>query len=326
MLNKVTKIDFIKNRKYWLVAYIAIIVVGAILFAIFGAKLSIDFKGGAMFTYTYSGEIDLANAEKVIEDTLGKDVTVSESTGYNSDVKKLVITLVADEAVSVETQSNVLTKLTETFKDNNLEIGDSNSVSPSVAGTFFIKCLVAVLLASILVIVYVGIRFRKIGGVLAGMFALLALFLDCIMAFVACVIFRLEIDSNFMSVILTTLGYSLNDTIVIYDRLRENTKLYPAMDLRERVNLSVNQSLGRTVKTTLATFLAIVAIVVVSEFFGLSSLRSFAIPMAVGIVSGCVSSICLSSPLWYSWRKYAIARKAKKDAEKKVAPKKAKAK
>lgn len=315
--------DFIKSSKYWMMGYAAIIVIGAILFAIMGAKLSIDFKGGTMFTYTFTGDIDLTKAQEVIEDNLDKDVTVTESTGFNSDSKKLVITLVSDESVSAEVQSTVLSKLTETFKDNNLAIGDSNSVSPAVAGNFFLKCLVAVVLAGVLVVIYVGIRFRKIGGVSAGMFALLALFIDCIMAFVACVVFRLEIDSNFMSVILTILGYSLNDTIVIYDRMRENAKLYPSMDMRERVNLSINQSLGRTIKTALATFLAIITVVIVAEFFGLSSLRSFAIPMAVGIVSGCISTICLSSPLWYSWRKYSIARKAAKEAKAKPVKKRA---
>ena len=118
-----------------------------------------------------------------------------------------------------------------------------------------------------------------------------------------------------MSVILTTLGYSLNDTIVVYDRIRENNKLYPEMGLRELINTSVNQSLGRTIKTTVATFLAIIAIVVVAEFFGLSTLRSFAIPMAVGIISGCVTSVCLSSPLWYSWKKATDAKKAQKESK-----------
>ena len=165
-----------------------------------------------------------------------------------------------------------------------------------------------------MVVVYVGIRFRKIGGISAGMFALLALLLDCFMAFAASIFFRLEIDSNFMSVILTTLGYSLNDTIVVYDRIRENNRLYPEMGLRDLINTSVTQSLGRTIKTTVATFLAIVAIVIVAEFFGLATLRSFAIPMAIGILSGCVTSVCISSPLWYSWKKASDARKAKKTA------------
>lgn len=306
--------DFIKSCKWWAIGYAAIIVIGLVLTLIFGAKLSTDFKGGAVFTYSFSGEIDLDKAQDIVEDVLKKDVTVTESTGFNTDAKTLNVTLVADEAVSVETQSTVLEKLNEAFEKNKIAIGTTNSVSPTVAGNFFLKCLVGVLVASILVIIYVGLRFRKIGGVSAGLFALLALLIDCLMAFISCVVFRLEIDSNFMAVILTILGYSLNDTIVIYDRVRENAKLYPAMDLGERVNLSVNQSLGRTIKTALATFLAIITVVVVAEFFGLSSLRSFAIPMAVGIVSGCISTICLSSPLWYFWRKFSVSRKAAKAA------------
>ncbi len=310
MLNN-KKFDFIKGCKYWFFGYVAFILVGAIIFAIFGAKLSIDFKGGAIFTYTYKGDIKVSEAEEIIKKTIGKDVSVTESSTMNSDSKKLVISLVADEAVSADTQQKVLTALKDKYSDNSLAIGDSNSVSPAVAGSFFLKCLIAVIVASILVIIYVGIRFRKIGGVSAGVFALLALLFDCIVSFIVCVIFRLEIDSNFMSVILTILGYSLNDTIVIYDRLRENTRLYPAMDFRDRVNTSINQSLGRTIKTSVATLLAIVAVVVVSEFFGLTSLRSFAIPMAFGIISGCASSICLSSPLWYLWRNRILTKKAK---------------
>lgn len=310
------RFDFIKSRKIWMAIYALIIVAGIVVFALFGANLSIDFKGGATFEYSFTGDIDLEKAEQIVEDALNKKVNVTESTGYTTNAKTLVVSLATDESVSVEAQENLETKLNETFKDNKIELSSSNSVSPSIASNFFLKCLVAVVLASLLVILYVGIRFRKIGGISAGIFALLALLLDCIMAFCVCIFFRLEIDSNFMSVILTTLGYSLNDTIVVYDRIRENTKLYPEMGLRDRINLSINQSLGRTIKTTLATFLAIIAIVIVAEFFGLSTLRSFAIPMAVGILSGCVSSICLSSPLWYSWRKGAIARKTKKEAAK----------
>ena len=312
--------DFIKSRNYWLIGYLAIILVGAIIFAIFGANLSIDFKGGTMFTYSFTGEVKLSDAEACIKDAIKTDVNVTESTGYNTEAKKLVVTLTSDSSLSAELQNKMLTALTEKFKDNNIAISDSNSVSPTVAGTFFLKCLVAVVLASILVIIYIGFRFRKIGGVSAGVFALVALVLDCLVAFVSCVFFRLEIDSNFMSVILTILGYSLNDTIVIYDRLRENTKMYPDMDFKDRVNTSINQSLGRTIKTSIATFAAIITVVIVAEIYGLTTLRSFAIPMAVGIVSGCVSSVCLSSPLWYAWQKKSMERKSKKAK----APKKAK--
>ena len=311
MQNNGIRFDFIKNRKIWIIAYSIIIIACIIVFAIFGANLSIDFKGGTYFNYSFTGEIDIKQATDVAEKAINTDITVTESTSFTQNVKSLIISVEEDESISVETQGKLLSELEKAFPKNNIKLGESNSVGASIASNFFLKCLVAVLLASVLVILYVGIRFRKIGGISAGMFALLALLLDCIMAFATCVFFRLEIDNNFMAVILTTLGYSLNDTIVVYDRIRENSKLHPEMDLRERINLSINQSLGRTIKTTVATFLAIITIVVVAEFFGLSSLRSFAIPMSVGILSGCITSVCLSGPLWYSWRKYFSTRNKK---------------
>lgn len=392
MQNNNKIIDFIKNRKIWLTVYAVIIVAAIVVFAVFGANLSIDFKGGTVLNYSFDGSIDLNKIEATVEDTIGQKVAVSENTNFATGEKSLVVTLpsvkatvtdstkadilkhltsnLADNKIALKDDANskdnnilfsfegsiketntvatklnealgltgitvsqdvasktltvvvpstiessVTAKLTKVFADNKIANIGSNTVSGTIAGNFFLKCLVAVLLASILVVVYVGVRFRKIGGISAGMFALLALLLDCFMAFAASIFFRLEIDSNFMSVILTTLGYSLNDTIVVYDRIRENNKLYPEMGLRELINTSVNQSLGRTIKTTVATFLAIIAIVVVAEFFGLSTLRSFAIPMAVGIISGCVTSVCLSSPLWYSWKKAADAKKAQKESK-----------
>ncbi len=319
MANKAFNFDFIKARKKWLIGYLAVILAGIIVFAIFGAELRIDFKRGASVTYYFKGNIDLNEADAIIEKALGNEVNVIQSETYsagNTDpanaTKNLVASLTADESISTDALAKSLKGLQDKFKDNSFKLEGSNSVNPTVATTFFAKCIIAVILACIIVIIYVGIRFRRIGGISAGMFALFALLLDCIVAFCFSVFFRLEIDANFMAVILTILGYSLNDTIVIYDRMRENTKLYSDMDFRDTVNLSINQSLGRTIKTSLATFLAIVCVIVVAEFFGITSLRSFAIPMAIGIISGSISSICLSCPLWYAWRRYYTARKAAK--------------
>ena len=137
---------------------------------------------------------------------------------------------------------------------------------------------------------------------------------DVLISFFICVFFRLQIDSNYIAVVLTILGYSLNDTIVIYDRVRENRKLYPDMEISELVNMSISKVSIRNVVTSVTTFLAIITIVVVSEIYGLTSLRTFAIPMAFGVVSGAVSSLFIAGPLWVIWKNY----KAKK------APKKAK--
>lgn len=296
-------IDFIKTSKTVMIIYAAILVIGIALFAIFGVGLDINFAGGTRFTYTYSGELETNEATKIIESKLdGKKVEVTTSEGLTTDSKKLVVTLASSEAVDAKIQADILKSLKDKFKDNKVELGDSNSVNPTVAGSFFAKSLFAVGIASILVLIYVGFRFKKIGGFSAGLTALIALILDSLIAFITCVIFRLDIDTNFMAVILTILGYSLNDTIVIYDRIRENSRLMPTATLKEKVNTSINQCLGRSIMTSVSTFVAILTVVIVSEFFGLSTLRSFAIPMAVGVVSGCVSTMFVAVPLWFNWK------------------------
>ena len=150
--------------------------------------------------------------------------------------------------------------------------------------------------------------FRRIGGVSAALTALCALVFDLLITFCICVFFKLQIDSNYIAVVLTILGYSLNDTIVMYDRVRENERLEPDMEIGELVNKSINMVKMRNFVTSLTTFIAVITIVVVSELFGLSTLRSFAIPMAFGIVSGGVSSLFIAGPIWVIWKRH----KAKK--------------
>ena len=139
------------------------------------------------------------------------------------------------------------------------------------------------------------------------------------MAFLFCNILRIDIDSNFIAVVLTILGYSLNDTVVIYDRIRENKKLFSQLSTRELTNKSINETLGRSITTAFATFLAILTVGVVCEIAGLTSLRSFVIPMLIGgILSGSYSSICIAGPLWVLWSEYSEKRRAKKSFKKKL--------
>lgn len=304
-------INFNKSLKVASIAFASLLVATVLGSVILGANLDINFKGGSRFTYTYSGEVSVSDAQKVIEDVVGQKVNVSESTSLDGESKKLVVSLVADESVSAENQEKITAKLSEKFKDNKIALYDSNSVNPSVADSFFAKSIYAVVLASIFVVIYVGIRFRKIGGFSAGMFALVALICDVVAAFAAIIFFRLTIDANFMAVILTILGYSLNDTIVAYDRIRENKILYPKLAMAENVNKSLNQVKLRTINTSLTTLLAVITIIVVSEIFGMTALRSFAIPMVFGIISGCLSSLFISAPLWVKWKEFS-AKKFKK--------------
>lgn len=297
-------IDFNKTFKPVLLVYAVIFIAGVIFSIIAGVNLDINFSGGTKISYTYSGDIADADVKKVIDETLEKKFDFSKSTSLAGDTKTFEIALVGKNAISADKQEALLKALNEKFKDNKIEIYNSNSVSPTIAGTFFLKSLVAVIITAVLVVIYVGIRFRKIGGISAALTALVALVLDVLITFFTCVFFGMQIDSNYIAVVLTMLGYSLNDTIVIYDRIRENNKLYPEMEIGELVNVSVNKVLIRNIVTTVTTFLAVMTIVIVSEFYGLSSLRTFAIPMAFGLISGAISSVFISGPLWVIWKRY----------------------
>ncbi len=307
------KIDFNKALKPALIVYIALFLVGAIMAVIFGVQLDINFVGGSKISYSYTGDIADADISAVADETLEAKYSLSKSTALAGDTQTFEIALSGKNALSAEKQEALTAALEEKFPDNKVTLYNSNSVSPTIAGTFFLKSMVAVLITAVLVVIYVGFRFRKIGGVSAGLTALVALVLDVLVTFFVCVIFRLQIDSNYIAVVLTMLGYSLNDTIVIYDRIRENEKFNSDMEIGDLVNMSINKVLIRNIVTSVTTFLAVMTIVVVAELFGLTSLRTFAIPMAFGLVSGGISSLFISGPLWVIWKRH----KAKVAAQKK---------
>lgn len=301
-------IDFNKSFKIILIVYALIFIAGIVFSVIGGVNLDINFSGGTKLSYTYEGELADKDIKAVVDGKIEAKYELSKSTSIAGDTKTFEISLVGKDALSAEDQEALLKALTEKFKDNKIALYNSNSVSPTLAGTFLVKSLVAVTITAILVVIYVGIRFRRIGGVSAALTALVALIFDVLITFFTCVFFGLQIDSNYMAVVLTILGYSLNDTIVIYDRVRENRRLDPDREIGEIVNTSINQTFKRNVITSVTTFLAVMTIVIVSELFGLQSLRTFAIPMAFGLISGGITSLCIAGPLWVLWKR----RKTKK--------------
>lgn len=304
------KINSKKVMKIALICYAVIFIAGIIVTLIAGLRLDINFSGGTRITYSYTGDVKEKDFTKAVKEVIDNDFTVSQSTSLAGDTKTFSVSLVGKNSLSAEKQEALSTKLTETFKDKNIELYDSNSVSPSVAGSFFAKSLVAVALTAILVVIYVGIRFRRIGGISAALTALCALIIDLLVTFFICSIFRLQIDSNYMAVVLTILGYSLNDTIVVYDRVRENKKLFPHLTIGENMDLSIAGIIKRNIVTTVTTVLAVLTIIVVSELFGLTSLRTFAIPMSFGLLSGCISSLFIAGPLWVCWKERKENKKA----------------
>jgi preprotein translocase SecF subunit len=163
--------------------------------------------------------------------------------------------------------------------------------------------MLAIILSAILVMGYVWVRFSRIGGLSAGAMALVALLHDVLVVFFTCVIFQIPIGDSFVAVTLSIIGYSVNDTIVIYDRIRENTKLHPTTPVDTITNLSISQSITRSINTNIAVLISVSMIYIFAFRSSLESVQSFALPMAIGSISGCYSTVCIAGPLWVMWRK-----------------------
>ncbi|MFR1435129.1 MAG: protein translocase subunit SecF [Acutalibacteraceae bacterium] len=312
--------DFIGHRKVFLIISLVIIVAGILCSILMPIDLDISFKGGTLVRYTFSGDLDEGQVDDFVSVQLGRSVEVPPFSSDMSGTSLIEISL--PDQLSVEELDALHAAMAEEYSDHNITLVQANSLKPSMGRNFLIKCLVAVALAAIFLVIYVALRFRKIGGWSAGAMAVAALFHDLLIAFFAFVVFRIPLNDNFVAVLLSILGYSLNATIVVYDRIRENRRLMDAKTpLSEIVNVSLNQSFTRTLNTSICTFLAIGTVAVIALAMNLESIVSFAVPMMFGVLSGFYSSVCLCSPTWVLWQEH----RDKKEALKKAAGKKAKA-
>lgn len=307
-MNETKQFDFIGRRKTFMFISIAILAVCLLVSIIFGVEMDVSFKGGTMLKYSYTGTIDTDAAAAFFTEQIGQTATVevSESGGVQ------ILNVYSTAVVESEQQQAIEAAMAETYADNGMELVNANSLSPTVGGWFFVKCLVAVAIAGVFLVLYVTLRFRKIGGFSAALMALLMLLHDLLFVYFAFVIFRIPLNENFVAVMLTILGYSLNDTIVIYDRIRENrSRLGAKANINEIVNLSLNQCVRRTFNTTFTTVIVVVTLVVVALTQNLDSIITFAVPMLFGVVSGFYSSTFLCSPLWAAWMTRRAEKKAK---------------
>ena len=304
--------DFIAKRKIFFAISIVIAVITIITALIAGVPVDIEFKGGTMLTYSYVGELDTKAVQTTVEGMNLGTVGVTTGSAFGTDLETVQISFSSDEGLTAEVQATVTDTLVAAFPDNTLELVNSQDVNPSSGFSFFLKCFVAVIFSFILLVIYIAFRFKNIGGWSAGVFAIVALAHDVFMVFAAFVFIRIPIDANFMAVILTILGYSINSTIVMFDRVRENRKLYgKKYNVPELVNVSINQTLGRSVKTTITTGIAVLSMCVVAIVCGVESIVSFVFPLFVGLIAGAYSSIFISGPLWAAWKTRAGADEKK---------------
>ena len=311
---KTPHINFIGNRKKFYTVSCALIAIVLVFCAVFGVKMDVEFKGGSMVTLSYEGDVDLPSLKSEIGSQLDQsDLTLQTGSDISGN-QTLTVTLPGSQTLTTEQLDDMLTAINEAHPENNFEQNEVSNVNATIGKEFLFKSLVALVAACVLILAYVAFRFRKIGGLKAGSTAIVALLHDMFVVFGVFVILRIPLNGNFIAAVLTILGYSINDTVVIYDRIRENSALYSKkqMGLAELVNLSVNQSFSRSLMTSITTCLALGVVCVVSVIYRLDSIYTFAFPLLFGMVSGVYSTICIATPLWVDW-------KSKKKAAKKEA-------
>ena len=310
---KTPAIRFIPNRKKFYGFSCALIAVVLVFCGVFGVHMDVEFKGGSMVTLAYQGEADLNALKSAISGELNQSNLTLQTGSDISGSQTLTVTLPGSQTLTTEQLDNLLTTLNEQFPDNAFSQNEVSNVNATIGKEFLLKSVVALVAACVLIMLYVAYRFRRIGGFKAGATAVVALLHDLFVVFGVFVILRIPLNGNFIAAMLTILGYSINDTVVIYDRIRENSALYSKkqLSLPELVNLSINQSFSRSLMTTITTCCALGVVCAVSIFYRLDSIYTFAFPLLFGMISGVYSTICIATPLWVDWkqRKKAAGKK-----------------
>ncbi len=293
----------IKNPlKYALLLSLAIILVAVVLTLCGrGMNLGLDFAGGLSMPY----DLGQSAAQPDVAAVLGGGYTVTIQGAQKNEALVRIKSVGSDDVQDV--QAAVTAKLQSAYPDAK-PMGDVSYVGPVAGATLIKNAVTSVLIASALMLIYIAIRFDFHSGVAA----VLALIHDVAVMLAFMVILRdlIELNSSFIAAALTIVGYSINDTIVIFDRIRENAKNKPELPKAEVVSLSVKESLGRTIMTTVTTLVTITALYIL----GVAAIKEFALPIIVGVIAGTWSSNLISGYIW-AWLEEKFPKKEKSDED-----------
>ena len=296
----------IKNYSKQCLMISAGIMVLALLLSLFGMGINvgIDFSGGMSMQYTMGEAVTQSDIEGVLNGIGLKDYAVSvQGTGKDS----INIRIKAIDEDGVQGVQASITEALQAKYPNAAIYGDVNYVGPVAGATLLRNAFLSVLIAALCMLIYIAIRFDFNSGAAA----VLGLVHDVLIMLSFMVILRsfVQMNSSFIAAMLTIVGYSINNTIIIFDRIRENARKMPSSTPRvDVVNRSIKECLGRTINTTLTTLVTIVCLYI----FGVSSIREFALPLLVGIISGVYSANMINGYVWAFLEEKKRAKKAAK--------------
>jgi preprotein translocase subunit SecF len=286
---KKTNIDFVRVRWTCIIVSSLVVLAGIVTLLIRGQNWSIDFTGGLEIQVQF---------EQTVRDEAVRDAL----SGLNVSEVKTISGLGAKEEMSIrlhstenanEVQTRIKTQLERAFPGNQVEIRNVQNVGPKVGRELRAQALLSAIVANILLLIYISWRFEfkyAVGGIVA-------LIHDTLITLAFLAFFNYEFSLTVLAAILTLIGFSLNDTIVIYDRIRENLKKLRTQRLYDLMNLSINETLSRTIITSLTVFLTVLVLFI----FGGPVLRGFSFTMLIGVITGTYSSVYIAAPIVLEW-------------------------
>ena len=292
-----TNIDFIGKRYYAFIFSGILVLLGlvAFVFILTGkAKMGIDFSGGTLIQGYFTQPVEIGQLRRVMGENGYPDAVIQELQREISN--SFVIRVKATAETGDKTATQLLSVIQKGFPDNKFELDSVDEVGPSVGAALQSKARVAVIVSLLCILIYIWLRFDFRSGVAATV----ATFHDVLAVLGIMFILQKEITLLIVTALLTLAGYSLTDTVVVFDRIRENLKLFRRKgDFAGTINASINEVLSRTIITSMTVFL----VVTVLFFMGGEVLRDFALALMLGVIVGSYSSIFVASPIVVEWEK-----------------------
>ncbi|WP_168198268.1 protein translocase subunit SecF [Crassaminicella thermophila] len=284
----------IERKKLWFSLSIAIIVVGLIMGMIQGFNLGIDFTGGTMMQINLGKRVSVDEIRNIIS----KFDLKADILHVGEEKHEIIIKTKKD--LNNNQRQEIFKVFKEKYNLKDEDLRQAEQFGPSIGKEIQKKALLSIAIAALGMLIYITFRFEFKFGVSA----IITLLHDIFVVLAIYAIFRIPINSSFIAAMLTIVGYSINDTIVVFDRIRENIKFMKKKNYDDIVDASVNQTLTRSINTSLTTLITITALYIL----GVESIKEFALPLIAGTITGTYSSIFIASPIWTSWKNWEVRK------------------
>lgn len=288
-MNIENKVNLVEKRNIFFIISLALIVISLIGFFVKGFNLDIDFIGGTTQQYNMQKVLtsdDTSKINTIIKSVTGEEASSIQITG--ADKKEV---LIKTKELSSENRDKIFAELKTVYKLSNADRLSVDNVSATVGKDMTNSAILAIIAASVLMLVYITIRFNFY----SGLAAVIALIHDVVIMLGAYIILDIPVGTTMIAAVLTILGYSINGTIIVFDRVRENKRLMSKEDFGNIVNTSMWQSMTRNINTAVSTSLVLFMLCIL----GVISVRNFALPLLIGVLAGAYSDIFISGNMWY---------------------------